>query len=53
MPAERFDFLNAEGQTLAALLDRPDGDDARGGAVCALLHLRQGQCMRRAPSPKA
>ena len=24
MPAERFDFRNAEGQTLAALLDRPD-----------------------------
>jgi len=26
MPAERFDFHNAEGQTLAALLDRPDGE---------------------------
>jgi uncharacterized OsmC-like protein/alpha-beta hydrolase superfamily lysophospholipase len=26
MPAERFDFRNAEGQTLAALLDRPEGD---------------------------
>jgi uncharacterized OsmC-like protein/alpha/beta superfamily hydrolase len=25
MPAERFDFLNAQGQKLAALLDRPDG----------------------------
>jgi putative redox protein len=25
MPAERFDFRNAQGQTLAALLDRPDG----------------------------
>jgi uncharacterized OsmC-like protein/alpha-beta hydrolase superfamily lysophospholipase len=25
MPAERFDFPNAQGQTLAALLDRPDG----------------------------
>ncbi len=25
MPAERFDFPNAEGQNLAALLDRPDG----------------------------
>jgi uncharacterized OsmC-like protein/pimeloyl-ACP methyl ester carboxylesterase len=25
MPAERFDFPNAKGQTLAALLDRPDG----------------------------
>jgi uncharacterized OsmC-like protein/alpha-beta hydrolase superfamily lysophospholipase len=25
MPAERFDFRNAEGDTLAALLDRPDG----------------------------
>src|ERR1700761_912935 len=25
MPAERFDFRNAEGHTLAALLDRPDG----------------------------
>src|ERR1700730_6335030 len=25
MPAERFDFRNAEGQKLAALLDRPDG----------------------------
>jgi len=24
MPAERFDFRNAEGQSLAALLDRPD-----------------------------
>jgi putative redox protein len=24
MPAERFDFRNAQGQTLAALLDRPD-----------------------------
>ena len=26
MPAERFDFPNAEGQKLAALLDRPDGE---------------------------
>jgi uncharacterized OsmC-like protein/alpha-beta hydrolase superfamily lysophospholipase len=26
MPAERFDFRNAEGHQLAALLDRPDGD---------------------------
>jgi uncharacterized OsmC-like protein/alpha-beta hydrolase superfamily lysophospholipase len=26
MPAERFDFRNAAGHTLAALLDRPDGD---------------------------
>ncbi|HEY5066309.1 MAG TPA: bifunctional alpha/beta hydrolase/OsmC family protein [Xanthobacteraceae bacterium] len=25
MPAERFDFPNAQGQTLAASLDRPDG----------------------------
>jgi len=25
MPAERFDFRNAAGQNLAALLDRPDG----------------------------
>ncbi len=25
MPAERFDFLNAEGHQLAALLDRPEG----------------------------
>jgi uncharacterized OsmC-like protein/alpha-beta hydrolase superfamily lysophospholipase len=25
MPAERFDFTNGEGHTLAALLDRPDG----------------------------
>ena len=25
MPAERFDFPNPQGQTLAALLDRPDG----------------------------
>jgi uncharacterized OsmC-like protein/alpha-beta hydrolase superfamily lysophospholipase len=25
MPAEKFDFRNTEGQTLAALLDRPDG----------------------------
>jgi len=25
MPAEKFDFPNAEGQKLAALLDRPDG----------------------------
>ena len=25
MPAEKFDFRNAEGQQLAALLDRPDG----------------------------
>src|SRR5271154_1418690 len=25
MPAERFDFPNAAGQKLAALLDRPDG----------------------------
>jgi uncharacterized OsmC-like protein/alpha-beta hydrolase superfamily lysophospholipase len=25
MPAEKFDFHNAQGQTLAALLDRPDG----------------------------
>jgi uncharacterized OsmC-like protein/alpha-beta hydrolase superfamily lysophospholipase len=26
MPAERFDFPNAQGQQLAALLDRPDGE---------------------------
>src|SRR6185437_3524549 len=26
MPAERFDFRNAEGQQLAALLDRPEGE---------------------------
>jgi uncharacterized OsmC-like protein/pimeloyl-ACP methyl ester carboxylesterase len=26
MPAERFDFRNARGQTLAALLDRPPGE---------------------------
>ena len=25
MPAEKFDFPNAQGQKLAALLDRPDG----------------------------
>src|SRR5262249_46006054 len=25
MPAERFDFVNAQGEELAALLDRPDG----------------------------
>src|SRR5580704_12853075 len=25
MPAEKFDFPNAHGETLAALLDRPDG----------------------------
>jgi len=25
MPAERFDFPNSQGETLAALLDRPDG----------------------------
>ena len=25
MPAEKFDFRNAQGETLAALLDRPDG----------------------------
>src|SRR5580658_9844828 len=25
MPAEKFDFRNTQGQTLAALLDRPDG----------------------------
>ncbi len=25
MPAERFDFINAHGEKLAALLDRPDG----------------------------
>jgi uncharacterized OsmC-like protein/alpha-beta hydrolase superfamily lysophospholipase len=28
MPAERFDFPNAGGQTLAALLDRPPGEPA-------------------------
>jgi len=26
MPAERFDFPNARGQNLAALLDRPEGE---------------------------
>ncbi len=26
MPAERFDFVNAHGETLAALLDRPDSE---------------------------
>jgi uncharacterized OsmC-like protein/alpha/beta superfamily hydrolase len=34
MPTERFDFRNAQGQTLAALLDRPDGP-ARAVALFA------------------
>ena len=34
MPAEKFDFHNAQGQTLAALLDRPDGP-ARAVALFA------------------
>src|SRR5579862_1048372 len=34
MPAEKFDFRNAEGHTLAALLDRPDGP-ARAVALFA------------------
>ena len=28
MPSERFDFPNARGERLAALLDRPDGEPA-------------------------
>ena len=32
MPAERFDFPNAQGQRLAALLDRPAGE----ARACAL-----------------
>ena len=35
MPGERFDFPNAQGQTLAALLDRPDGPIA---AVALFAH---------------
>ena len=34
MPAEKFDFRNAQGQKLAALLDRPDGP-ARAVALFA------------------
>ena len=34
MPAEKFDFPNAKGETLAALLDRPDGP-ARAVALFA------------------
>src|SRR5260221_12177000 len=34
MPAERFDFPNAQGQKLAALLDRPAGE-ARAYALFA------------------
>ena len=34
MPAERFDFVNARGEKLAALLDRPDGP-ARAVALFA------------------
>jgi len=34
MPAEKFDFRNAKGETLAALLDRPDGP-ARAVALFA------------------
>jgi len=34
MPAERFDFVNAQGDKLAALLDRPDGP-ARAVALFA------------------
>ena len=34
MPAEKFDFQNAQGQKLAALLDRPDGP-ARAVALFA------------------
>src|SRR5919204_2165188 len=26
MPAERFDFANSQGQTLAALIDKPPGE---------------------------
>ena len=33
MPAERFDFRNAEGHQLAALLDRPEGE-IRAVAMC-------------------
>ena len=35
MPGERFDFPNAQGQTLAALLDRPEGPIA---AVALFAH---------------
>ena len=42
MPAERFDFPNAQGERLAALLDAAGGA-ARLCAVRALLHLRQGR----------
>src|ERR1700723_4623246 len=45
MPAERFDFRNAEGQTLAALLDRPDGDVR---AVALFAH-----CVTRGKSNRA
>ena len=47
IPAERFDFHNAEGLQLAALLDRPAAG-ANGRAVCALLLLWQAQQGRTA-----
>jgi hypothetical protein len=43
MPAEKFDFRNAQGHQFAALL-RPAGRAGTGGGVVwPLLHLRQRQ----------
>ena len=50
MPAERFDFHNAEGLQLAALLDRPAAG-AHGRAVCALLLLWQSTTGPHGASP--
>src|SRR5437870_1178509 len=35
MPAEKFEFANARGETLAALLDKPVGEAPRGTALFA------------------
>ena len=51
MPAERFDFPNARGEKLAAVLDLPEGTPRAYCAVRALLHLRQERAWRRSASP--
>jgi hypothetical protein len=44
MPAERFDFANAQGEKLAALLDRPDGPIR---SLCSRIALPAAKTIRR------
>ena len=52
MPAERFDFPNAAGQKLAALLDCPPGEPRAYALFAHCFTLAARTCMRPSASRK-